>query len=98
MQSGVLREAASGGRTGGEGIRTLDLVSKTTEKTHISETGGAECGVPTVKTAPADPELARLVEAWPTLPDATRQQILHVIDNTTNHTSDNLLTEDKPNA
>jgi hypothetical protein len=45
----------------------------------IQPTGGAEMGALDPKIAPFPPELADLVAAWPTLPEATRAGILAMI-------------------
>ena len=38
--------------------------------------GGAESGALPADSAPIDPDLAALIDAWPTLPEAIRQSIL----------------------
>lgn len=45
----------------------------------ISEKGGAESGAVSSKTAPIDPDLARIIDAWPTLPETTRVAIVRAI-------------------
>jgi len=59
-----------------------------TGKSAISQTGGAESGAVGARNAdsaapsptPTDPELARLVEAWPKLPEAIRRGILAMVE------------------
>src|SRR5262245_25833574 len=58
----------------------------------VSQTGGAESGAVAVNSAgptdaeksslvaPVDPDLARLVVAWPTLPEAIRRGILAIVE------------------
>lgn len=40
---------------------------------------GAECGALGAREAPADPDLAAVVDAWPTLPAAIKSAILAMI-------------------
>ena len=52
-------------------------------KTHISDSGGAECGALEADRLPPDPadsDLTRLIDAWALLPDSTRSEILAVLD------------------
>ena len=42
--------------------------------------GGAESGAVENHTAPADPDLAKVIEVWPTLPAAIKRAILAMID------------------
>jgi hypothetical protein len=44
--------------------------------TALSADGGAESGAPT----PADPDLTRLVDAWPTLPPPIRAAVLALVE------------------
>ncbi len=41
--------------------------------------GGAESGAVGAESAPADPDLQRLIDAWPTLPDAVRAGIAAMV-------------------
>ena len=45
----------------------------------IFNEGGAESGALTVGNANIDPELASLIDAWPTLPDAIRVGIMAMV-------------------
>jgi len=45
-------------------------------RVRVSETGGAKSGAVDRKNGPIDPELAQVIEAWPTLPPAIREAIL----------------------
>lgn len=68
------------------GKRGLEHTPQTPTKTPKAETSGAESGAlpaQTAPTPPADPALERLVEAWPTLPDAVRAGIAAMIDAST---------------
>ena len=49
---------------------------KTSGKPGFLERGGAESGAHGARPAEADPDLARVVAAWPALPEATRRAIL----------------------
>ena len=49
--------------------------TKNTGKQHVSNQGGAESGALDV-----DSDLARVVEAWPTLPATVRAEILSLVD------------------
>ena len=42
--------------------------------------GGAESGAVENDTAPTDPELAKVIETWPSLPEAIKRAILAMID------------------
>jgi hypothetical protein len=41
--------------------------------------GGAESGAVGANSGPIDPDLAAVIHAWPTLPEATRRQIAGVV-------------------
>jgi len=59
-----------------------------TGKNANSQTGGAESGAVGAQNADsavdgavaADPDLGRLIEAWPTLPEAIRRGILAMVE------------------
>ena len=57
------------------GLEGPELPLETRGKTAISEQGGAESGA----LPPHDPRLARLVEAWPDLPEAIRAGIAAMV-------------------
>ena len=61
------------GRTG------LEHLAKTTGKTSDSKAGGAESGAVADELAPIDPDVRRIIEAWPTLPKHLRQSILALV-------------------
>jgi len=48
-------------------------------KTPISQTGGAKSGAPSANSDAIDPDLQRLIDAWPTLPEAMQAGILAMI-------------------
>jgi hypothetical protein len=54
----------------------LELGVKPSGKAGVLGTGGAESGAVDARNAPIDAELARLIDAWPKLPEATREDIL----------------------
>lgn len=60
-----------------------ELPLKSPVKTHISETGGANSGARSAPTGPestpVDPDLQRLVNAWPTLPEPIRAAVLALV-------------------
>jgi hypothetical protein len=42
--------------------------------------GGAKSGADSTAPSPADPDLACLIEAWPTLPEPIRRAMLALIE------------------
>jgi len=62
---------------GGEGNERPPRIP---EKTHFSREGGAESGALADLSTTPDPYLARLIEAWPDLPEAVRRDILEMIE------------------
>lgn len=58
----------------------LEHPPQNTGKTLISETGGAKSGALSANSDPIDPDLQRLIEAWPTLPAALKAGIVAMID------------------
>jgi len=63
-------------RVGDEG---LEPPPKSTANTGFSETGGAESGAVGARMGLSDPDLAAVVNAWPTLPEATRRQVVAMV-------------------
>lgn len=57
----------------------LEQVPKSSGKRAIGFGGGAECGALHAPKAPFDPELAAVVDAWPTLPGAIKAGILAMV-------------------
>ena len=53
--------------------------SKTPGKTHISGVGGAESGALGAPNPPFDPELGRIIKAWPDLPTGVRVGIMAMV-------------------
>ena len=44
------------------------------------KSSGADSGAESAETAPIDPDLAKLIDAWPDLPDAVRKGIVAMAD------------------
>ena len=64
------------------GKRGLEHTPNSPKNTHNPELGGAESGADCTNplTPGADSNLARLIEAWPTLPEPIRAGIVAMID------------------
>jgi len=62
----------------------FELPQETTGNSSGSSQSGAESGALGARKpafdALADPDLARLIEAWPTLPDAIRRAIVAMVE------------------
>ena len=65
---------------------TLHLTPTGTEHTAdssgnrgVAVQGGAKSGALSGNSAPIDPDLALVVNAWPTLPEATRRQVVAMV-------------------
>ena len=61
----------------------LEVPRENAGETVDSNRGGAECGALGAREAPADPELAAVIEVWPTLPDAIRRAVLAIVESAT---------------
>ena len=48
-------------------------------RVQVSETAGAKSGAVDRENATNDPELAQVIEAWPTLPPAIREAVLDML-------------------
>jgi len=57
----------------------LEQSEETPRRVQVSETAGAKSGAVDRENAPIDPELAQVIEAWPTLPPAIREAILAML-------------------
>jgi hypothetical protein len=70
--------AGAGGRkrSGGGGIRTTP---ETHDKTALFAEGGAKSGALATQTDPIDPDLSRILAAWPLLPAPIRAAILALV-------------------
>jgi hypothetical protein len=60
--------------------RGVEPPPQNTGKTPIPETGGAKSGALLPEFVSIDPDLQRLVDSWPKLPEALRSGILAMID------------------
>jgi hypothetical protein len=49
------------------------------QKTAISSSGGAESGAVGADSGPIDPDLAVIIDAWPTLPEAVRRKVVEMV-------------------
>jgi hypothetical protein len=58
----------------------LETPPQNTDKTPISQTGGAISDALSANSDHIDPDLQRLIDAWPTLPAALTAGILAMID------------------
>jgi hypothetical protein len=65
--------------TGADGNRRTD---DSPQKTLCLTQGGAESGADLPETGDFDADLARVVNAWPTLTEATRRAMLALLDTT----------------
>lgn len=59
--------------------RGLETPPQNTSKTHDFELGGAESGALPLDFDQFEPDLQRVIDAWPTLPEAIRAGILAMI-------------------
>ena len=75
----TLLPRGTGAASGGGGIRTN---SEIPPKSALSAEDGAESGAPAL-TNPPNPDLARVVSAWPDLPEAIRRAVLALIGSAT---------------
>ena len=57
----------------------LEQHQDSSEKTTVSEQGGAESGAQAASTAVSDPDLAAVVKAWPKLPEPVRAGIVAMV-------------------
>lgn len=60
--------------------RGVEQQADSTGKSTVRNQSGAESGALGAQNAPADPDLARVVAAWPRLPEPMRRAILALID------------------
>ena len=57
----------------------LEQPSKTPRKTAIPDQGGAESGALDAHSGQIDADLRAIIEAWPNLPESTREVIVAMI-------------------
>jgi hypothetical protein len=65
------------------GPEGLEHLPKPSGKTDILDTGGANCGAFPDTSAPSGPsasDISRVVEAWPSLPEAVRRGIVAMVE------------------
>ena len=63
--------------------RGLERTPNSPQKTANSETGGAEAGAVDAQNRLNDPSLASLIDAWPTLPQTVRDEIVALTQRST---------------
>ena len=57
----------------------LEQSENSPRRVQVSETAGAKSGAVDRENATNDPELAQVIEAWPTLPPAIREAVLDML-------------------
>ena len=57
----------------------LELTPDSSGNSSAATQSGAECGALGALSGPFDPDLAAIVEAWPSLPEALRAGILAMV-------------------
>ena len=62
------------------GATGLEHLAHTPGKTRDSDAGGAESGAVADEIGPIDPDLRRVIEAWPKLSEAFKARILAIVD------------------
>lgn len=62
-----------------------ELTPPALSKTPISEDVRTDTGTVDAKNGTSDPDLAKIIAAWPELPDAVRSAILAVVANAVGH-------------
>jgi hypothetical protein len=72
----IAAASAAGSCMGAEG---RELASKRPEKQQITPGRGTESGTPRDDSAQTDPDLIRIVRAWPILPAAARAAVLAIV-------------------
>ncbi len=63
-----------------EGLEPPNVTKRNSNKLRDTEDSrGAESGAVETEKAPIDPDLARLIDAWPALPDALKTGIVAMV-------------------
>ena len=60
--------------------RGVEHLQQSPGKGGFPEVGGAECGAQRAPEGQFEPDLQRLIDAWPTLPDPRRAGIVAMVD------------------
>ncbi len=64
-----------------EGLEPVNVTKrKGNELRDVEDVGGAESGAVETEKAPIDPDLARLIDTWPNLPEAIRAGIVAMVN------------------
>ena len=66
------------------GATGLEHGAKTTANANNPKIGAAESGATEADSGDSDPDLARLIDRWPSLPEAIRRAIMAMVE-TTDH-------------
>jgi hypothetical protein len=76
--NGQTQHVAASGLAGSWGTRTRTPLENAGE-TGVPQESGAESGAPFDDSAPVYPDLAFVVNAWPTLPEAVRAAVVALV-------------------
>jgi hypothetical protein len=57
----------------------LEPTANSTQKTAHPEKGGAESGAVGARKGPIDPDLALIIEVWPTLSEASKAEVITIV-------------------
>ena len=63
-----------------EGLEPANVTQRNgNELRDVEDVGGAESGAVDTEKAPVDPDLARLIDGWPGLPEAAKAGIVAMV-------------------